>query len=190
MALDVVVLRCVRTCWLLSFVYIVHLQTHCPPQTRSHSVSMTMLCQLFHPEDPRSLCDFTATGSISTMIRPLVLFSFTSSVSRLVLMSSSSGTPWESSIHLIFMLMCGITALSGFIPCADFVSRSCLMLSWYFLITLTRSADGRLQRARVFRVVLLVEADVFGFESSDKIGRREGVKSTHSQTIVRHPKLD
>ena len=72
------------------------------------------------------------------------------------------------------MLMCGITALSGFIPCADFVPKSCLMLSWYLLITLTRSADGRLQRARVFRVVLLVEADVLGFESLDKIGRREG----------------
>ena len=48
------------------------------------------------------------------------------------------------------------------------------MLSWYLLITFTRSADGRLQRVRVFMVVLLVEADVLGFESFDKIGRREG----------------
>ena len=43
-----------------------------------------------------------------------------SSASSLVLLRSSTGTPWKSSIQLIFMLMSGITALSGFIPCADF----------------------------------------------------------------------
>ena len=81
------------------------------------------------------------------------------------------------------MLMCGITALSGFIPCAGLgmmytFRYSCPMLSWFFLITkgvrvLTRNTVDRLQRAYVFRVVHLVEVDVLGFESFDKIGRRE-----------------
>ena len=63
------------------------------------------------------------------------------------------------------------------------------MFFWCFLITFTRSADGRLQRVHVFKVVLLVEVICLASKALSKLVEKR-VKSTHSQTIVRHPELD